>query len=364
MDRFIQNHPGEQYPSPRPNPDRDSKGAPVLLAVLLVGIPTGIGVAVLKRLDAIGVIAHWVMYLTGGCLFLFCTALMVLIARSLPLKSVREQKKYYRLAGGLSWLPQEKREALQLDGPYCYHAGQWVETLEYWPCDIRLPRKTTFTTFRITTTEDRLVANDQAWGVLSEQSYEERVRSLFNGMHSQLFASDKLVMTEAEKKALVFRLRDLTQLPEAYIKSCWEPHGNKPPLLLWAFDLQRIVELSRTSFMAGLITEQQAWEQLLKASHYVHALFDNSDDFFNNYRLGHAYWSNDFGKTSEVSQMQKAYNNTCHWPIKEVPWIKQDPGILPEVIRNSCREFVTAALKRNTRNPIGFQAGDAHEASI
>lgn len=356
MSAFIQNHPGEQALRPRPRPGGEQSWSLFFLSILLVGVPVAIAIGTLNRLKAIGKVDGWPVYAVPAVLFLAGTALLIAIARRLMLKSVAEQKKYYRLAGNAGWLPSEKREALQLEANYCYQAGSWVETLEYWPSEVRLSRMVRFSTFQLATTEDRLAGNDQAWGVLSERSYTERVDMLFAGMHSRLFAADRQVMTPQNRDAMTARMAELTQLPERYIRACWEPAGSKPAQLVWAFDLQRVVELSRTSFMAGIISEQMAWEQILKASAYAHALFNNLDDFFNNYRLGHAYWSNDFRKTNELAQMHKNYNNDCRWPIKDVPWTHKDVDSLPEVIRSGCKEYVEEEVRRNTRQSIGFQS--------
>lgn len=358
MRAFIQNHPGTRDTKPKPNPEDDQKSMVTYSIIILASIPFAIAFPVLKRLSAIGKIDSWVMYMVLVVIALLSLTCMIAVIRKRMLKNVTEQKKYYRLAGGLSWLPQEKRAALQLEAQYCYHTGSWVETLEYWPSEVRLPGKTRFTTFQIVTKEDRLAANDQAWSVLSERSYTERIDALFAGLHSRLFASDKQVMPEENRKAMIARLGELTQLPESYIASCWEPQGSRPAALVWGFDLHRITELSRTSFMAGVISEQKAWEQILKASDYAHALFDSSDDFFNNFRLGHAYWCNDFKRTNEVAQMQKSYNNDCKWPIKGLPWNRKDHSILPEVIQNGCRDYVEEEVKKNTRNTVGFQPGN------
>lgn len=357
MNTFIQNHPGERDTKPKGNPDHNNQGL-LYAALLLLCIPLAIAIPILKRLTTIGKIENWMMYGIITVLSLFSIAMIISVVKKLMFKNIAEQKKYYRLAGGLTWLPQEKREALQLEAHSCYHTGSWVETLEYWPGEVRMSQKTRFTTFQIVTKEDRLAANDEAWKVLSEKSYIERTDQLFAGMHSQLFASDKQVMTAQTRNAMISRLGELTQLPENYITSCWDLQGSKPAILVWAFDLQRVVELSRTSFMAGLITEQKAWEQILKASDYAHALFSNPDDFFNNYRLGHAYWSNDFKLTNEVAQMQKAYDNDCKWSIKDVAWTQKDSSILPEVILNGCKDYVEEEIKKSAHNTIGFQPGN------
>ena len=83
------------------------------------------------------------------------------------------------------------------------------------------------------------------------------------------------------------------------------------------------------------------------------------DDYYNNFRLGHAYWSNDFKLTGEKLKGHKAYNTECDWPIKQIAWRKNSPDALPPVIQNACEEFVAFETRRNQHNVIrGFTHGN------
>ncbi|MDR6784345.1 hypothetical protein ABIE26_002266 [Pedobacter africanus] len=358
MKEFIQNHPGEKDTRPKYNPQDGNAAASGWAIFVLACIPAVISYAVFNRLKEINKIEPWMYYLGIALALVFGSLMGMFLIQKITRRRINEQKKYYKLYNA-SWLPQEKREALQLDAPDGYHYGEWIETLEYWPCEARGARPSDFKTFLVTTMEERLVGNDQSWAVLSEKSYSETVEKLFNGMHSRLFASDKTLMEAEGLKMMTHRIAELAQLPESYVKACWQPKEDKPPQLLWAFDLNRVIELSRTSFMAGLISEETAWANILKTSGYAHALFDSLDDFYNNFRLGHAYWSDDFKLTSEKLKGHKAYNTSCDWPVKQIAWRKNDTGILPEVIQNACEEFVAFETRKNQHNVIkGFQAGN------
>lgn len=358
MEKFIQNHPGEKDAQPRYNPQDGNAAVLGWVFFVLACIPVVITYAVLNRLKEIDKIEAWVYYAGIALVLVFGAWLGKVFVQKITRRRITEQKRYYRLYGA-GWLPQEKREALQLDAPDGYQYGEWIETLEYWPCEARLAKQVDFKTFIVTTKEERLMSNDQSWGVLSEKSYNETIDQLFNGMHSRLFAADKTLMKEDAKQKMVSRIAELTQLPENYVKSCWEPKDSQPPQLLWGFDLNRIVELSRTSFMAGLISEEAAWNNILQSSAYIHALFDDMDDYYNNFRLGHAYWSNDFKLTGEKLKGHKAYNTECKWPIKQITWRKEASDILPLVMQNACEEFVAFETRKNQHNVItGFRAGN------
>lgn len=354
MQEFIQNQPGEKDARPKYNPQDGNATVSGWAAFVLAAVVVVITYAVPDRLREINKVQSW-MYYSGIVLALALGALLgSFLVRKMTRKRIKEQKRYYQLYGA-DWLSQEKREALQLDAPDGYQHGEWIETLEYWPCEARGAAVKDFKTFIVTSKEERLTGNDQSWGVLSAQSYHETIDRLFNGMHSQLFATDKALMPVEARQNMQRRIAALTELPEAYVESCWEQKDNRPPQLLWGFDLNRVIELSRTSFMAGLISEETAWNNILKTSAYAHALFDSLDDFYTNFRLGHAYWCNDFRLTNEKLKAHKSYNENCGWPIKKISWRKnEDP--LPEVIQNACEEFVAFETRKNQRKEIkGFQ---------
>ena len=358
MEKLIQNHPGEKDARPKYNPQDGNAASLGWAFFLLACVPVIITYAVLGRLKEINKIETW-MYYAGIALALAFAALPAwLFIRKITGRRIAEQKKYYALYGA-DLLPQVKREALQLDAPDGYQYGEWIETLEYWPCEARGAKPPDFKTFLVTSKEERLLGNDQSWGVLSEQSYHEIVEQLFNGMHSRRFAADKTLMLADALQKMTGRIAALTQLPQSYVEACCQRKENRPPQLLWGFDLNRIIELSRTSFMAGLIDEETAWKNILQSSAYIHALFDDMDDYYNNFRLGHAYWSDDFQLTSQKLKGHKAYNTECDWPIKQIAWRKNDNSVLPEVIQNACAEFVAFETRKNQHNVIrGFQKDD------
>lgn len=358
MKELIQNHPGEKDARPKYNPADGNVAISGWVIFVLAAVPVVITYAVFSRLKEINKIETWMYYagialalVFGGCFGKFSI-------QKISRRRITEQRKYYKIYGA-RWLAQEQREALQLDAPDGYQYGEWIETLEYWPCEARGARPASFKTFLVTTKEERLLGNDQSWGVLSEQSYQETIDRLFNGMHSRLFAADKILMDADARQQMVARIAALTQLPESYVLACWESKDNRPSRLLWGFDLNRIIELSRTSFMAGLIPEETAWKNILRSSAYLHALFDDIDDYYNNFRLGHAYWSNDFRLTSEKLKGHKAYTAGCDWPIRKIAWRKNDPSVLPEVIQRACEEFVASEISKNKHKVIkGFQTGN------
>ena len=233
----------------------------------------------------------------------------------------REQKRYYK-DSGLDWLPIEKRQALQLYAPAAYFEYIWTETLEMEPClerykDKQVPK---FEYLSLSKQTDFIGGLERSWGVISNRNFEDTVKTLFEGLHSQRFLYAMKFVDKNEIDKLVLRLSDLTHFTEEKIKQSLHSQDNRPSTLLWGFDLWRIIPLTRKAYCAGLISEQRAWEILLKVSDWVHAMFPNLDSFYDSYRLGNAYWSDDVETCLERRQWVEKYHAQCDWPIKSVPW--------------------------------------------
>jgi hypothetical protein len=78
--------------------------------------------------------------------------------------------------------------------------------------------------------------------------------------------------------------------------------------LLWAWDLWRFIPLSRNAFMAGLVTEQEAWTHILRASAIVHALFDDLQSYHRNLCIGHAFWCDDYAASRTRRERLAAFD--------------------------------------------------------
>jgi hypothetical protein len=351
MKPFLQNHPYDKT-----FPVRIGKGHTADQSVLgyiflaIVVIPGIVAYTIFK----ISVGDSIKLYTLTAVVVVVLALLYLLLYRYIAGKNIREQKKYNRLAG-LNWLDDEKRRALQMRAPIESFDGRWMESLEYHPCEMRLGKRVKFDTFTLGTKTELLEALDESWGILSEKGYNDMVQDLLAGMHSKEYLIFLKTKSVQEKARLTQRLSELTQIPVSYIEACEGTNNNIPSRLLWGFDLIRVIEISRTSFMAGLISEELAWKNILLSASYIRALFTDMEDFFNNYRLGNAFWSNSFEITRQKYEMYQVYVSECNWPIKSLPWVKNAIDILPEFIKTGLTQMVEQEIVKSKPAVVGFR---------
>lgn len=238
---------------------------------------------------------------------------------------VQEQETYYSLGRFTVAADQVHLEALQLDGVNA-ETG-WTETLESWPAAVRFPDGAPkFRTFGLLPPEEAKIQLDQDWGVLSVENYRETVAALFAGLHSLQFLD---VARSEHGSRVLDRVASVVELPRREVESVLVA-TNAPARLLWAWDLWRVIPLSRNAFMAGLVNEADAWANILRASAIVHALFEDLQSYHRNLRIGHAFWCDDYAAARTRRERLEAFErNEPRRPIRDVPWTRLAVGSLP-----------------------------------
>ncbi|GAA3523138.1 DUF1266 domain-containing protein [Aquimarina addita] len=265
--------------------------------------------------------------------------------------SVKEQLMYYEL-GNVYPLNTEQKMALRLNLVNVFYFGNWSETLEYMPTSIRLQgKKFKPKTFDIETEKLAQQLLNENWGILHKKHFYDMVGQLFDGMHSQFFASEMLSDVATN---MISRLSGLIKKSEKYICNTNISSHNKPKQFIWGFDLWRVIPMSRDAFMAGYITEEEAWKEILRASGLIYYLFDSHEDFYNNYRLGNAYWSNDFKTTSERIDRWCYFDKHCDWPLRHLAWTRSEFIELPAIMESNFKEYLDQQKNINN-NSIGFR---------
>jgi hypothetical protein len=334
---MLQNHPGEKtFPvsndwspkaSLRLTPGESALAHGMLtLAVISLGL-AGLTSGIVSEAD--GPFPEGELF-AGACAAVGLLCVLVLLHQLWKgaTRRVKEQRLYYEVAGIPESYPEDCREALQLDGVNALDA--WSETLECWPCERRLQAsQARFQSFTLTSMDEAKTALDEDWGVLTREDYDRVVKELMEGLHTRGFLLDSL---SDDRQALFQRLSALTDLPvreiESLVSSRFE--DDCPPRLIWAWDWWRVIPLSRNAFMAGLIPEELAWENILTVSNWVHALFDDLPSYHRNLRVGHAYWSNNFAAAQSRKTVLDTYEkNTYPRPIRDVAWRRRPKELLP-----------------------------------
>lgn len=290
-------------------------------------------------------------------------------------RPVKEQLKYYEL-GKLQPLAEKQQKALRLVLVSTYYDGFWIKTLEYYPCEVRVnTNEFKPKSFFIASKENYKQQINDDWGIVSKAQYKQWVEELFSGLHSKQFAVDMEYATNADayinrysgeeeklnikkqNENFISRLAGLIEKPEAYVLDCNTELNGKLKKLVWAFDLGRVIPMAQNAFMAGLITEDEAWHDILKAAGLSYFLFNSYEDFFDNYRLGHAYWSDNLEQTRSRLDMWKLYVEKCDWPEKHLDWSSDLIPAIPDEMKTGFRNYIASKLKKE-REEIGFRRND------
>lgn len=111
--------------------------------------------------------------------------------------------------------------------------------------------------------------------------------------------------------------------------------------------------------MAGYVSETEAWSNILRASNVIYYLFDSFESFYDNVRLGNAYWSNDLNVTAKRHEMWKLYDRKCDWPQRNLPWLGGQPQGITEEMRTGFAQYIRR--KNKSHNEVGFRFGSQHE---
>lgn len=302
--------------------------------------------------------------------FVLVAGLLYLLYKRSANLPAKEQIQYYRL-GNVRPLTAAQAKALRLHIVEMYHGGFWLKTLEYFPCNIRVnDPKFKPSSFYVADKHNYRQGLNDDWGIVSKVQYDNMAEELFGGMHSKLFALDmdyfsnyKLYMRggtsedlkniENQKTNFINRLAGLIDKPAAYVNACFEAQSGKPKPLLWGFDLWRVIPMSREAFMAGYITEADAWSNILKASDLVYYLFDSFESFYDNLRLGNAYWSNDLKVTAKRHEMWALYEKECDWSQRNLPWTFEQTPEIPEEMHTGFTQYIRQ--KNKLHNEVGFR---------
>ncbi|UNM97041.1 DUF1266 domain-containing protein [Ignatzschineria rhizosphaerae] len=270
-----------------------------------------------------------------------------------------EQYRYYQTTGRKP-LTIEQRAALRLDLVMIYNMKGWAETLEFMPVKEFVAGDTyQYRALMLTTQESHRSGVFSDWGIVDRQGYREAMESLWQGMHSSSFALT-MARVPAEERinhSLVRKLAALLEIPSEKIIANIDSYNGKAPALLWGFDLRRAIYLSRICYGAGIISEEEAWEDLLKTSRYIHAIFPDFDSYHQNYLLGYAYWMMDFEAIKARRNEYEHFKKTCKWQMKDLPWHPESQDVLLQFMRDGFQEGIAMILK----SEAGNQAAEALE---
>jgi hypothetical protein len=115
----------------------------------------------------------------------------------------------------------------------------------------------------------------------------------------------------------LFRISDLTNdYRDEFVQRHWPTMRNKS---LLAFDLVRVINLSRRGYLAGYLSEQEAWEHIMPAARHLQKTYSSWQDLTDNYVLGREFWGGDMDHQDKfIATAQKVLDDHGS------PWIAND----------------------------------------
>ncbi|TQL02048.1 uncharacterized protein DUF1266 [Cellulomonas sp. SLBN-39] len=251
----------------------------------------------------------------------------------------REQQHYLR-AGRVPPLTLRQQQLLALDALADYQIGAWNHSLEHWPCEVRLagrvpvpPRgRGPYLTLPLHRTAALRGAMDRDHKVAGTDAALDALGRAFLDRSVSLPFVDALGGPSRDE--VLTRVSALTGLTRDEVAARGVPADpDAPARLLWAKDVMLTVAFARLAWMAGYLTEDQAWSHVERAGDVAFTLFSSWQEYWDEVRLGHAFTEDSLGAVQAFDAVLADYRSS-RWPSKALPWpAPGDVDALPDSVR-------------------------------
>jgi len=165
----------------------------------------------------------------------------------------------------------------------------------------------------------------QWWGVRTRSELLDALEYLDTGGHRRKFAGIGAVVTRLPPEvvgwleARVARLDPELANQVAVAQRQYTTLGGRS-LLGW--DYGRYVALCRWGYAVGFLTEDDAWERMMRAARILQPRFGSWSELGENYLIGREFWS--LRQTEKDGELYRASYQTLlsdpHSPWKRYPW--------------------------------------------
>lgn len=165
---------------------------------------------------------------------------------------------------------------------------------------------------------------EKAWRVRSREELLETLLWIDAEGHRQGFSEAGAYLTALDEKSLSAIKAGARGNLEAQNKIDlalqYYPRFGKKSLIGW--DYSRYVALCGWGYVAGYLSEQEAWDKIMPVARMLQQTFDSWDDLGNNYIVGRKYWS--YRKTMSSGLLaEDAFKRLCsdtNSPWVRLPW--------------------------------------------
>lgn len=83
-------------------------------------------------------------------------------------------------------------------------------------------------------------------------------------------------------------------------------------------------------------------------------MFDSHEDYYDNYRVGHAFWSNNFEACTDRLQKWTYFKEKCDWPANNLAWTQPESVTLPENMKTNFETHLSE-INNQQKTTIGFR---------
>ncbi|MET3108030.1 hypothetical protein AAKU67_004232 [Oxalobacteraceae bacterium GrIS 2.11] len=171
-----------------------------------------------------------------------------------------------------------------------------------------------------TTTNAELVKPglERWWGIHNRDELLSEIRHLERFGHRAEFErlgqmNEALNNSEYKKALSLFAFNDLFNIERnTFVKQHYVQLKQKS---LLAFDLVRVVNLSRQGYLANYISEEEAWSHIMMAADRLQRTYNSWHDLSDNYLLGRQFWGG-----NKEGQAEFATTLQCVHDLQNGPW--------------------------------------------
>jgi hypothetical protein len=171
--------------------------------------------------------------------------------------------------------------------------------------------------------EEKTEILSEAWGIDSREDLLESLNWIDGGGHRvkfQMWSSYTSNLSEEECREVIEsdKSNAATRHQMRIAGRYYEELGDKG---LYGWDYSRYICLCRWAYVAGYISEQEAWKKIMPVARMLQKKFDSWSDLGRNYLIGRQFWS---AEESERSgwECEDAYQRLLE--MRSSPWNRFD----------------------------------------
>jgi hypothetical protein len=169
------------------------------------------------------------------------------------------------------------------------------------------------------------------WGVTTKEETNEVLQWLLSEGHHKEYEQLAAVVSAASENDYQTLLQKYDSNPEVVfkLKFARDNHAKLGKKSLLAWDLCRYVQVAGLAYVAGYMTEEEAWEKIMPAAKIIQDTFDSWADMGDNYLTGRQYWAGERNERLDYIYTLLKNEKDNHSPWNHYQW-KTDLNGMPK----------------------------------